>query len=78
MLGQDDIMYGKETGIESFAKTVKQLLSVIQSSKDQTTLVSSLFNVWEENILSLGEGMHDDVGKQEKSLKWKQRPIFLS
>ncbi|XP_068674626.1 F-box only protein 47-like [Montipora foliosa] len=61
VLGQDDIMYGKETGIESFTKTVKQLLSVIQSNKDQTTLVSSLFNVWEENILSLGEGMHDDV-----------------
>lgn len=62
MLGRDDIMCGKETGMTSFAKTIKDVLAVIQSSKDQTTLISSLFNVWEENILSLQEGMQDELG----------------
>ncbi|XP_074637810.1 F-box only protein 47-like [Acropora palmata] len=61
VLGQDDIMCGKGTGIESFTKTVKHILAVMQSGKDQATLVSSLFNVWEENILSLGEGMQEEV-----------------
>lgn len=64
VLGQDDIMCGKGTGIESFTKTVKHILAVMQSGKDQATLVSSLFNVWEENILSLGEGMQEEVGKK--------------
>ena len=64
VLGQDDIMYRKGTGIESFTKTVKHILAVMQSGKDQATLVSSLFNVWEENILSLGEGMQEEVGKK--------------
>lgn len=62
MLGQDDIVYGKDTGMKSFATVIKQVLAVIQSSKDQTTLISSLFNVWEENILSLGEGMQEELG----------------
>lgn len=62
-------MYGKGTGIESFAKTVKQILAVTQSGKDQATLVSSLFNVWEENILSLGEGMQEEVGKKKNYLQ---------
>ena len=62
MLGQDDIMYGKDTGMKSFASTIKQVLAVMQSSKDQAALVSSLFNVWEENVLSLGEGLQEDLG----------------
>ena len=61
-------MYGKGTGIESFTKTVKHILAVMQSGKDQATLVSSLFNVWEENILSLGEGMQEEVGKKQNYL----------
>ena len=62
MLGQDDIMFGKERGMESFTSTIKQVLAVMPSSKDQTSLISSLFNVWEENILSLGEGLQEDLG----------------
>ena len=62
MLGQDDIMYGREKGMESFTSTIKQVLAVMPSSKDQMTLISSLFNVWEENILSLGEGQQEDLG----------------
>ena len=62
MLGQDDIVCGKDTGMKSFANVIKQVVAVIQSSKDQTTLISSLFNVWEENILSLGEGMQEELG----------------
>lgn len=77
MLGQDDIVYGKDTGMKSFATVIKQVLAVIQSSKDQTTLISSLFNVWEENILSLGEGMQEELGmmlNQNNSLKYLQFP----
>lgn len=61
-LGQDDIMYGKGKGMESFTSTIKQVVAVMPSNKDQTALISSLFNVWEENILSLGEGLQDDLG----------------
>jgi len=55
-------MFGKEKGMESFTSTIKQVLAVMPSTKDQTSLISSLFNVWEENILSLGEGLQDDLG----------------
>ena len=77
MLGQDDIVYGKDTGMKSFATVIKQVLAMIQSSKDQTTLISSLFNVWEENILSLGEGMQEELGmmlNKKNSLKYLQFP----
>ena len=62
MLGQDDIMLGREKGMESFTSTIKQVLAVMPSSNDQTSLISSLFNVWEENVLSLGEGPQEDLG----------------
>ena len=62
-------MYGKDTGMKSFASTMKQILAAMQSSKDQTTLVSSLFNVWEENILSLGEGLQDDLGMITRTIQ---------
>lgn len=62
MLGQDDIMLGRGKGMESFTSTIKQVLAVMPSSKDQTSLISSLFNVWEENVLSLGEGPQVDLG----------------
>ena len=62
MLGQDDIMFGREKGMESFTSTIKQVLAVMPSSNDQTSLISSLFNVWEENVLSLGEGPQEDLG----------------
>ncbi|KAJ7390996.1 F-box only protein 47 [Desmophyllum pertusum] len=61
VLGQDDIMYGKGKGMESFTSTIKQVVAVMPSNKDKTALISSLFNVWEENILSLGEGLQDDL-----------------
>lgn len=48
--------------MESFTSTIKQVVAVMPSNKDQTALISSLFNVWEENILSLGEGLQDDLG----------------
>ena len=48
--------------MESFTGTIKQVLAVMPSSKDQTSLISSLFNVWEENVLSLGEGPQEDLG----------------
>lgn len=40
---------------------MRQILAVMPSSKDQAALTSSLFNVWEENILSLGEGLQEDL-----------------
>ena len=55
-------MYGRVKGLESFTSTIKQILAVMPSNKDQTALISSLFNVWEENILSLGEGLQEDLG----------------
>lgn len=55
-------MFGRDKGMESFTSTIKQVLAVMPSSKDQTALISSLFNVWEENILSLGEGLQEDLG----------------
>ncbi|XP_078349063.1 F-box only protein 47-like [Oculina patagonica] len=61
VLGQDDIMYGRVKGLESFTSTIKQILAVMPSNKDQMALISSLFNVWEENILSLGEGLQEDL-----------------
>lgn len=70
MLGQDDIMLGKEKGMESFTSTIKQVLAVMPSSKDQTSLISSLFNVWEENVLSLGEGPQEDLGMNSISFLW--------
>ena len=74
VLGQNDIMYGKGTGIESFtAKTVKHILAVMQSSKVQATLVPSLFNVWEENILSLAEGMHEKMMKRNFNTSTEHR-----
>ena len=48
--------------MESFTSTIKQVLAVMPASKDQTSLISSLFNVWEENVLSLGEGLQDSLG----------------
>lgn len=62
MLGQDDIMHGRVKGLESFTSSIKQILAVMPSNKDQMALISSLFNVWEENILSLGEGLQEDLG----------------
>lgn len=61
-LGQEDITHGKDTGVKSFTSTLQQVLRAMQSNKDQAALVSSLFNVWEENILSLGEGLQEDFG----------------
>lgn len=55
-------MYGKEKGLQSFTSTIRKVLGVMPSSKDQAALTSSLFNVWEENILSLGEGLQEDLG----------------
>lgn len=55
-------MFGREKGMESFTSTIKQVLAVMPSNKDQTSLISSLFNVWEENVLSLGEGLQEDLG----------------
>ena len=56
------MMYGKGNGIQCFSNTMRQVLAVMPSSKDQAALTSSLFNVWEENILSLGEGLQEDQG----------------
>ena len=55
-------MYGKDTGLVSFTGIMKDVLASMLSSKDQTTLIASLFKVWEENILSLGEGLEDGSG----------------
>lgn len=56
------MMYGKGNGIQCFSNTMRQVLAVMPSNKDQAALTSSLFNVWEENILSLGEGLQEDLG----------------
>ena len=64
MVGQDDIIQGKGKRLENFLGLLKDVLTATANYKEQLSLISALFNVWEENILSLSEDLHQDSGKQ--------------
>ena len=63
MLGQENISHGRGKQLVEFANLLQSILSNMANYREKSVFITSFFNVWEENILSLGEEMQEDLGK---------------
>lgn len=58
--------HGKSRKLDTFVSLVKRMVNAMPGYKNKVSFAMSLFNVWEENIISLTEEIQDDAGTLSK------------
>ncbi|XP_001627407.2 F-box only protein 47 [Nematostella vectensis] len=74
--GHDDMVNGKGRKIESFMSLIKRLLATMPGYKNKISFATSLFNVWEENVLTLAEEMQIAGAGRDESPEEQEQALI--
>ncbi|XP_031572953.1 F-box only protein 47-like [Actinia tenebrosa] len=64
LAGRYDMGRSKSKKLESFMGLIKKILTAMPGYKNKVSFTMSLFNVWEENIITLTEAIQEDTERE--------------